>query len=82
MALTPGPRPIGEIVRECIADTRARMEARRLFERGDQAVIDFVADIAGDPETGAAVVEALHWQIGTDDIGRRHRVPRAGPGCG
>ena len=71
----PGPRPIGDFMAEAIADTGVRMKARRLYEQGDLAVIDLMAELARDPDFGRAVIETLNWHLGSDDIGGRHCVP-------
>ncbi len=61
---------------EAVAAAGVRMKARRLFEQGDLAVIDLVAQLAHDPEFGEAVRETLHWHVESDDVGGRHRVPK------
>ena len=77
----PGPRPIGEFLAEAIADTGVRLKARQLYEQGDLAVVDLLAELARDPEFGEAVRETLNWHLGSDDVGSddvggRHRVPK------
>ena len=72
----PSPRPISEFLAEAVADVGVRMKARRLFEQGDMAVIDLLAELACDPEFGEGVKETLDWHLGSDDAGGRHRVPK------
>ena len=79
IGITPqphGPRPIREFMAEAVADAGVRMKARRLFEQGDLAVIDLLAELARDVAFGAAVRETLNWHLGSDDVGERHRVPK------
>ena len=72
----PGPRPIGEFMAEAVADAGVRMKARQLYEQGDLAVIDLLAELTRDPEFGEAVRETLHWHVESDDVGGRHRLPK------
>ena len=74
-----GPRHISEFSAEALADVAVRMKARRLFEQGDMAIIEFIANLARDPDFGAAVTETLAWHLGSDDVGGRHRGAKTRP---
>ena len=71
-----GPRHISEFSAEALADVAVRMKARQLVEQGKMNVIEFIADLARDPDFGAAVVEMLAWHLNSDDVGGRHRVSK------